>query len=87
MTTRKNNKKNKKSNKFRKTKKRQRGGVSEDQKDRDETIIRLSSFNDEDVRKVIGNLYEFPRKKLGGKRKTIKSKKSRRRTRKRTRKH
>jgi hypothetical protein len=31
--------------------------------------------------------YEFPRKKLGGKRKTRKSKKSRRRTRKRTRKH
>ena len=53
----KRRRKSKKSNKrFRKTRrsKRQKGGMSQDQ--RNDDIIRLSSFNDEDVRKVIANL-------------------------------
>jgi len=54
MGTRKYHKSKKR---FRKTRsRRQRGGVGEDQ--RNDDIIRLSSFNDEDVRKVIANLLE-----------------------------
>ena len=53
MGTRKNHKKSNKI--FRKTRsKKQKGGVSQDQ--RDDDLWRLSSFNDEDVRIVIGDL-------------------------------
>ena len=56
MGTRKHRKPNKR---FRKTRsKRQRGGADEQELEhqRDDDIIRLSSFNDEDVRIVIGDL-------------------------------
>ena len=53
MGTRKNHKKSNK--RFRKTRsKKQKGGVSQDQ--RDDDLWRLSSFNDEDVRRLIGDL-------------------------------
>jgi uncharacterized protein len=55
--TRKYKKSNKKIRKTRS--KRQRGGADEQElEQRDDNIIRLSSFNDEDVRKVIANLLE-----------------------------
>ena len=59
MVTRKNHKSKNSKKKFRKTRsKRQRGGADEQELEhqRDDDIIRLSSFNDEDVRIVIGDL-------------------------------